>query len=223
MADVNGIPYVEPGDLVSGYPAVSQTLAQEVSDQLASKLPYEYSDSEPTTSTDGFLWFDDNDTPPTPKFWDGAAFQALTSGKILQIVRETDSTERSTSSTSFVDVTGMSVTITPQKSDSALLIICAFSGRANRSSGSGATARYAITDNSNNAISGAEDSFNFQAGNGNTSSLQQVPVLLIAYATPATTSAVTYTLRHRIGSSGDDSTIKNNESTGQLYAIEVSA
>jgi hypothetical protein len=38
MPDINGIPYVEPGDLVSGYPSVSQSLAQEVSDQLASKL-----------------------------------------------------------------------------------------------------------------------------------------------------------------------------------------
>jgi hypothetical protein len=38
MPDINGIPYVESGDLVAGYPAVSQSLAQEVSDQLALKL-----------------------------------------------------------------------------------------------------------------------------------------------------------------------------------------
>ena len=40
MPDINGIPYVESGDLVAGYPAVSQSLAQEVSDQLASKVDY---------------------------------------------------------------------------------------------------------------------------------------------------------------------------------------
>ncbi len=40
-------------------------------------------------------------------------------GKVLQVVRETDSSLRTTNSTSFVDVAGMSVTITPQKSDSA--------------------------------------------------------------------------------------------------------
>jgi hypothetical protein len=40
MPDINGIPYVEPGDLVSGYPSVSQSLAQEVNDQLASKADY---------------------------------------------------------------------------------------------------------------------------------------------------------------------------------------
>ena len=38
MPDINGIPYVESTDLVSAYPAASQALAQEISDQLASKL-----------------------------------------------------------------------------------------------------------------------------------------------------------------------------------------
>lgn len=37
MPDINGIPYVESTDLVSGWPTVSQSVAQEVSDQLASK------------------------------------------------------------------------------------------------------------------------------------------------------------------------------------------
>jgi len=37
MPDINGIPYVESDDLVSAYPSVSQSLAQEVSDQLAAK------------------------------------------------------------------------------------------------------------------------------------------------------------------------------------------
>ena len=38
MPDINGIPYVESTDLVSAYPAASQALAQEISDQLALKL-----------------------------------------------------------------------------------------------------------------------------------------------------------------------------------------
>jgi len=83
MPDINGIPYVESDDLVSAYPSVSQSLAQEVSDQLAAKLPYSYGTATPSTSVDGFLWYDENDTPPTPKFWDGAAFQALGGGLVL--------------------------------------------------------------------------------------------------------------------------------------------
>ena len=38
MPDIGGIPYVDSSDLVSGWPTVSQSVAQEVSDQLASKL-----------------------------------------------------------------------------------------------------------------------------------------------------------------------------------------
>jgi hypothetical protein len=49
MPDINGIPYVESDDLVSAYPAASQALAQEVSDQLASKLVY------PSGGSDGDL------------------------------------------------------------------------------------------------------------------------------------------------------------------------
>ena len=45
MPDINGIPYVESSDLVSAYPTVSQDLAQEVSDQLASKLAHVHTET----------------------------------------------------------------------------------------------------------------------------------------------------------------------------------
>jgi hypothetical protein len=45
----------------------------------------------------------------------------------------------------------------------------------------------------------------------------------MAYATPATTSAVTYKARFRRNGSTETITILNAEATGQLYAIEVSA
>ena len=80
MPDINGIPYVESDDLVSAYPAVSQSLAQELSDQLAAKVPYAYGTATPSTTVEGFVWFDENDTPPTPKFWDGSAFVPFPSG-----------------------------------------------------------------------------------------------------------------------------------------------
>ena len=86
MPDINGIPYVESDDLVSAYPSVSQSLAQEVSDQLAAKLPYSYGTATPSTTDDGFLWYDENDTPPTPKFWDGAAFQNVAPAGGLELI-----------------------------------------------------------------------------------------------------------------------------------------
>ncbi|HEY7821570.1 MAG TPA: hypothetical protein VIG24_01990, partial [Acidimicrobiia bacterium] len=79
----------------------------------------------------------------------------LAGGKILQVVRATDSTQRSTTSSSYVDVTGMSVTITPQKSDSAIIIIASFALVVFGGVDS-ITASLQITDNDNNALSGAE-------------------------------------------------------------------
>jgi hypothetical protein len=74
MADINGIPYVEATDLVSAYPGVSLALATELDDQLGSKVPFEYSDTEPTTGlVGGFIWFDTNETPPTPNYYDDDA------------------------------------------------------------------------------------------------------------------------------------------------------
>lgn len=209
---IYSLPYPEPSDLVANYPALGQDLAEDLDGILASKLPYSYGTATPSTTDSGFLWYDSNSTPAAPKFWDGAAFQALTSGKILQVVRATDGTRRSTSSTSLVDVTGMSVTITPQKSDSAVLVICSAQVIAD---GAGTATRVALTDSSNNAMSGAQQANVFVATNNQN-------VILIGYATPATTSAVTYKMRFRTVTSGT-AEIGNDNCTGQMYALEIAA
>ena len=133
--------------------------------------------------------------------------------KILQIVRATDGTDRSTTSTSFVDAS-ISVTITPQKSDSAILLIWA---ALVVPGGSDQFVILRITDNSNNAISGAQAN-----GVGTlTGGVSNFVVTSIAYATPATTSSVTYKGRYRVTAGSGE--IRNATTTGQLYAIEVSA
>ena len=136
----------------------------------------------------------------------------IAGGKVLQIVRATDATERTTTSTSFVDAS-LSVTITPQKNNSAILLISANYATA----ASNDLAITAITDSSNNFISGAET---VVSGDLAGTSLQNT--VGIAYATPATTSATTYKLRFR-SNSGGVATLGNSVNTGQLYAIEVSA
>jgi hypothetical protein len=144
----------------------------------------------------------------------------IAGGKILQVVRATDSTQRSTTSTSFTDVTGMSVTITPQKSDSAILIIATGSGAATRASAGDTSYRYQITDNSNNAISGAENSY-FGSFSGNSQDFTAFTI--IGRSTPAVITAVTYKLRFRVDNAAITNTLQNNAQTGQMYAIEVSA
>jgi hypothetical protein len=141
----------------------------------------------------------------------------LNNAPILQVVRATDGTDRTTTSTSFVDVTGMSITITPQKNDSAILLIATFFATL---ADSGAYARFRITDSSNNAISGSADA---QLGVGSGGTFMEAPLTIIGYATPATTNATTYKLRFRRSLGTGVIGLNNSIMTGQLYAIEVAA
>jgi hypothetical protein len=148
----------------------------------------------------------------------------LAGGKILQIVRATDSTNRSTTSTSYVDVTGMSVTITPQKSDSAILLLASFRADTTWTTGDIGRGFYQITDNSNNALSGAqEQAFGTRNVTGTGSRDFNGPVTIVARDTPAILTATTYKLRFRSDSSDVTTRAVNAANTGQMYAIEVSA
>jgi hypothetical protein len=144
-------------------------------------------------------------------------------GKIIQVVRATDSTTRSTTSTSFTDVTGMTVTITPQKSDSAVIILAVSYCTTETNTDDNLLGRLQITDNSNNEISGSNSLFGTNNVTGSGFRFFATPFSLIAYATPATTSAVTYKLRFRSSSASTTTAIENAGITGQMYAIEVSA
>jgi hypothetical protein len=142
------------------------------------------------------------------------------SGKILQVVRATDSTSRSTSSTTFTDAT-ISVTITPAATNHTVLLIWSFAARVDGAVAQAAYARYQITDNSNNAVAGAEA---HRFGDSEAERIAFSTQTLLAWATPATTSAVTYKGRFRVESSASQVAYVNNaDSTGQLFAIEVSA
>ena len=138
----------------------------------------------------------------------------IAGGKVLQVVRATDTTDRDTSSTSFVDAS-ISVTITPQKSTSSIIVINTFATLVAANPGSHVTQ---ITDSSNNAISGAEQ-FDFIVAGLNPA----ISVNAIGYATPGTTSAVTYKLRFKTRSPAFFVRLVNSAQTGQMFAIEVSA
>ena len=189
MPDINGIPYVESSDLVSAYPTVSQDLAQEVGDQLASKLD-------------------------------------LAGGKILQIVRATDTTDRTTTSTSLTDVTGMSVTITPSSATSSIMVIGSFASRGyNAAAVNNVRRYYALTDSSNTFVSGGAELAQGQSGYTTSANSQDnAPIVLIGWDSPATTSATTYKLRFRSHTTDIQNTVYNSSQTaGQMFAIEVSA
>ena len=134
-------------------------------------------------------------------------------GKVLQVVRATDTLDRSTTSTSYVDAS-ISVSITPQRSTSAILAIWQVVIQASAIS----TTEIQITDSANNPFNGAKAGRFTHHANGYAGTLT-----LIGYATPGTTSA--FTIKGRfLNNNGSTSTLQNAAyNTGQLYAIEVSA
>ena len=139
----------------------------------------------------------------------------LVTGKILQVVRVTDTTQRSTTSTSDVDA-NISVTITPTSASSSIILI--WSVLVSRNVASRSYARLKITDSSNVAISGTQDIFLEIDG-----TITYWKPFIIAYDSPATTSAKTYKGRFNAVGGGGTLYLQNAQSTGQLFAIEVGA
>ena len=145
-------------------------------------------------------------------------------GKILQIVRATDTTTRTTTSTSAVDVTGMSVTITPQKSDSAVLVIATFRNTNENATNDEVRSIFSLTDSSNNALSGAEQAvYGTSSITGTGTRVTDDFAVILGRSTPATISATTYKLRFQAISASCTVRVVNQFTTGQMYAIEVSA
>jgi hypothetical protein len=151
----------------------------------------------------------------------GLKWAVPAAGKIAQVVRASDTTLRTTTSTTYVDVTGLSVTITPTTATSTILLIASFSAYASISPTGNGYSYYRIADSSNNAINGAES---IRYGQPFTSGINyRYPVTLFAYASPGSTSAQTYKVRFLSESASVSTNVANNENTGQIYAIEVLA
>jgi hypothetical protein len=54
--------------------------AADLNDTFGSRVPFQYGTATPTTTVEGFVWYDENFTPPTPKFWDGSEFRTFSAG-----------------------------------------------------------------------------------------------------------------------------------------------
>jgi hypothetical protein len=143
----------------------------------------------------------------------------LAGGKILQIVRATDTTNRTTTSTTPVD-SGLSVTITPSYTNSAIMLICTGYMQVNSGTTTILLGSVRITNSSNTAISGTQD-----VTMGTVIDFGQAynSYAIFAWDTPNTISATTYKLRFRSANSGATTQLSHVSTTGQLFAIEVSA
>ncbi len=145
---------------------------------------------------------------------DGAA---LVTGKVLQVVSATDSTERSTTSTSFVTASNtLSVNITPSATSSKIFIISTFSG-GNWTSGSN-SAYYTIYRDSTNLAVGNNGMASVRADGGGAGGI--IPTSVSKIDTPNSTSQITYQIYVR--SDGATVAINNRANiTGTIVAMEI--
>ena len=151
----------------------------------------------------------------------GVSGTGISAGKILQVVQtfKTDSTSQSgNSSTTFYDISGMSVSITPSSSSNKVLVMWTAQVASSGASGRG------------NIIRLLRGSTEIGSGTGGSSTNGQVYHRTVQYNpetknmmyldTPNTTSATTYKLQWSVeGSGGSATTYYLNDNSGGSFGI----
>ena len=132
----------------------------------------------------------------TTQYYDGAAWLTLGAAKCGQVVNTTKTDTFSSSSTSYVDITGLSLSITPTSASSTILIFAVVNG-AGVSGVSDTTAQ--LVRNST-AIGNGATAGNRSVGFGqlNASSSNMFPGAITFLDSPATTSATTYKIQAKL-------------------------
>ena len=151
----------------------------------------------------------------------GVSGTGISAGKILQVVQtfKTDSTSQSgNSSTTFYDISGMSVSITPSSSSNKVLVMWTAQVASSGASGRG------------NIIRLLRGSTEIGSGTGGSSTNGQVYHRTVQYNpetknmmyldSPNTTSATTYKLQWSVeGSGGSATTYYLNDNSGSSFGI----
>jgi hypothetical protein len=166
-------------------------------------------------------WQDSNGNPVASGV--GGVFSAP--GNIIQVVRATDSTDRTTSSAepTYVDA-DLSVTITPVSATSTLFVVWTGLAQCARNATALQAVFFRITDSSNNPLSGAEAAIVSRKQAGTTSAeigLNSTSVTGVVVS--GSTSSRTYKARFCAATAGDSgsATLKNSQQTGALTVYEV--
>jgi len=131
-------------------------------------------------------------------------------GKIIQIVSSEGIAGSTTTSTSLVDVTSGSLSITPQFSDSTILVICNFQASHTNVSSTNVTYFASVLRGATD-ISGA-NKIEVRSYSGSGGEAIDTRVSWIGVDSPATTSATTYKLQHRVD---------NGSTTGATEDINI--
>ena len=154
---------------------------------------------------------------------------AIDTGKIGQVVSTAKTDVFTTTSTSFTDITGLSVNITPSATSSKIYIMCNFQGRAD--SGSGYPVYRMLRDSTViNAGSGSigsrvEGFITMNIYNADSQSGMSIATAFLD--SPSTTSQVTYKIQMKstsgndmgVGSVGQDANSTHNARSASVITV----
>jgi len=140
-------------------------------------------------------------------------------GKVLQVVSTTKTDTFTTTSTSFTDITGMSVSITPSSTSNKILVFCylTFGGSQDR------TKAFNLVRGSTNILVGDSSGSRTPAsvGGGNDEYLEKLNTTTFNYLdSPSSTSSTTYKIQVKCQGSTDNFYLnRTNNSADSAYSI----
>lgn len=137
----------------------------------------------------------------------------LGAGAVLQVVTATDSTERTTTSTSFVTSTGLSLSITPSSTSNKIFLISSFEGYNNTPP---ENTFYTLYRNSTNL--GATYGF---ASYRASSNQVEMSICMSHLDSPSSSSAITYAVYFRVTGGTGFVNKGGGNITGTLTAFEI--
>jgi len=141
----------------------------------------------------------------------GITTTKLGAGAVLQVVTATDSTERTTTSTSFVTSTGLSLSITPSSASNKIFLVSSHTGYNDTA---GQITFYTLYRDSTNL--GATNGF----GIYRTSSTTDENCISMSHLdSPSSTSAITYAVYFKV--SANTGYVNKGSLKGTLTAFEI--
>jgi hypothetical protein len=144
-------------------------------------------------------------------------------GKVLQVISKTVSTFQSINSTSYVDFTDFTLTITPSASTSKVLIFISVNGWDAQSQTAANPIDMVLRNGSNTVLN---QPINWYAPVSNSNTATKAPPGLISQSyldSPATTSAVTYKVSGKNSSAPGNGFFMNNGATSSMTIMEIGA
>jgi len=133
---------------------------------------------------------------------DGSALTGVSAGKLLNLVSTEKTDQFTTTSTSFVDVTGMSATITPSSTSSKILVFFTVGLVGNSTGGQFCYAQLVRDSTAISVGDIAGSRIPVSAGFGGDVAYENGPLTIHVLDSPSTTSATTYKIQFRVQSGG---------------------